>query len=322
MKSKLILVDGLTGAGKSTISHFIARQYQLNQHDIRWYQEEEKDHPLVLKNLFDRSISPEARKEEFINTYHQYWKDLCNKISDAPQITIIESYLFQYPLAFLMSAELEESEIAKIWTHLLDQVKELNPIFIYLYHKNVEDALRLNWKRRGEEWANWHISRMKDSRYAKSRNMDAETAIIDYYSNIQRVSLDLFYKYPAEKLIVDTTAQDWDNHRREIIDFLKLPYQEEILLRDQDHEIAGHYQIKLEDGNEMTYKVYIHDQRINIDAFWPQLKLIPAQNNDYLLEGYPFRFTFNRNDQGAIAEMKISNDFFDQEEDWVLQKID
>lgn len=322
MKSKLILVDGLTGAGKSTISHFIARQFQLNEHSIRWYQEEEKDHPLVLKNLFDRSISPDARKEEFLSTYHQCWNKLYQKIKDSSGVTIIESYLFQYPLAFLMSAELEESEIAKIWKHLLDQVKELNPVMIYLYHQNVEDALRLNWKRRGEEWANWHISRMKDSRYAKSRNMDAETAIIDYYSNIQRVSLDLFYQYPAEKLIVDTTAQLWDNHRREIIDFLQIPLKEEILLRPQDQEITGHYQIKLDDGNEMIYKIYIQDQRINIDAFWPQLKLVPVQGDEYFMEGYPFKFSFNRDEQGKISELQISNDFFDQEEDWIFKKID
>ena len=46
--SKLILVEGLTGSGKSIMAHFIARQLQYNGIPATWIHEGEDPHPILM----------------------------------------------------------------------------------------------------------------------------------------------------------------------------------------------------------------------------------------------------------------------------------
>jgi len=46
--SKLIIVEGLTGSGKSIMAHFIARQLQYNGIAASWVHEGEEPHPILM----------------------------------------------------------------------------------------------------------------------------------------------------------------------------------------------------------------------------------------------------------------------------------
>ena len=48
IKTKLILVDGISGSGKSTTAHFIHRQIEKNGIKVKWFYEQEDNHPLLL----------------------------------------------------------------------------------------------------------------------------------------------------------------------------------------------------------------------------------------------------------------------------------
>ena len=48
INTKIIFVDGITGSGKSTITHFIARQLEQNGIKARWFHEEEEGNPFWL----------------------------------------------------------------------------------------------------------------------------------------------------------------------------------------------------------------------------------------------------------------------------------
>ncbi|NOR44359.1 MAG: hypothetical protein GQ534_02145 [Candidatus Delongbacteria bacterium] len=43
MKTKLIIVEGIAGSGKSTTAHYIARQLEKNEIKAKWYYEEERE---------------------------------------------------------------------------------------------------------------------------------------------------------------------------------------------------------------------------------------------------------------------------------------
>ena len=46
--SKLIIVEGLTGSGKSIMAHFIARQLEYNGIPASWVHEGEEPHPILM----------------------------------------------------------------------------------------------------------------------------------------------------------------------------------------------------------------------------------------------------------------------------------
>lgn len=49
-ETKLIIVTGISGAGKSTTSKAISKLYASNGIDSHWYHEEMADHPIRWAN--------------------------------------------------------------------------------------------------------------------------------------------------------------------------------------------------------------------------------------------------------------------------------
>ena len=80
INTKLILVDGITGSGKSTTAQFIARQLEKNGIKARWYNELEIGNPLHVKN--ENNICEELLNEiqrNFINQFETFLNTEDNK---------------------------------------------------------------------------------------------------------------------------------------------------------------------------------------------------------------------------------------------------
>lgn len=86
LKNDLIIVEGLTGAGKSSMAHFIARQLDANQTGHTWVHEGEMPHPL---------FPDEARGiEVFIQEMPRRWKAFIEENKKAGKIAVVEACFF------------------------------------------------------------------------------------------------------------------------------------------------------------------------------------------------------------------------------------
>jgi thymidylate kinase len=75
INTKLILVDGLPGSGKSTIAHFLARQMELNDIKVKWIYETIDDHPLEYH-------VKEFKLETFLDEFESAYPDHLQKFID------------------------------------------------------------------------------------------------------------------------------------------------------------------------------------------------------------------------------------------------
>ncbi|MEG0774998.1 hypothetical protein [Clostridium sp.] len=67
--SKLIIVEGLPGSGKSTIAQFIAHQLQRNNEEAQWYYEVGLQHPLEFSS---EACLSEKENYELLNRYSEF----------------------------------------------------------------------------------------------------------------------------------------------------------------------------------------------------------------------------------------------------------
>lgn len=318
LTTKLILIDGITGSGKSTTAHYISRLLSGNNIQNYWYPEEDPNHPLIFHEERNTLLTPQEKKIRFYNEYPDYWERLVKQSNN--QILIIESYIFQYILAHLIAYEYGNEEIKEFYNRIFKAITELKPCYINIYQNDVTTGLNLNWERRGEEWRAWHISRFAESKRAKLRNISGETLAYEHYQRQTDVSMQLFKHIKAPKLLIENTAQDWDLYRKQIADFLEIDYFEEIKLRTHDNQFCGTYYKKFEENQEIYYKVYIYNKRLCIDAFWPGLKLLPISDNSFVLEGYEFYFTFLKDKSKDIDILNFKNQR-NPEEVFTMEKV-
>ncbi len=322
LNTKLILIDGITGSGKSTLSHFLYRQMQKNNMQVKWLHEEEKDHPLVYKPNWAKELTTQEKTEIYLKEYVELWGKFAEEVKQSGSVYIVESYLFQYPFATLIRQETDKSRIKEFGHALIKQVEQLNPVVIYLYPQDVETGINLNFTRRGKDWTEWILSKLESTEHAKKRNWDGQTEANYYYQSLSDISLELMKEFTLPKMSIENSRQDWDLYRKEMLQFLEIPFREEILLRPEDVNYCGEYSKKFADGNEMKYLVYIQENRLCIDAFWPGLKLISVSGDEFSIEGYPFKLFFKKDAIDKVKQLTISKDLFQQEEDWVLERLE
>jgi hypothetical protein len=290
IKTKLILVDGITGSGKSTTAHFIARQMEKNGVRVKWYYEQEKNHPLRLdqkeaekqKDESDADYSKRIMEKEPV-----IWTDFVNKIKDDDTVYIVESFLFQDVLLLHLMNDVDTQTIKDYSRKLLDIVRSLDPVLIHLYQKDVDKSLRLNWDRREEEWTKWFISAFEACDYCKNSNIIGEAGVIQLWQDFTDFTVDLFSEYDFRKLQIENSAQDWVNYRKKILKFLDLKYFEEKLYDSSFRRYFGEYL-----GNGNLAKFHEKNDRLLIDLFWPDIKLIPVSKNVCETEGFPITYKF------------------------------
>ena len=93
--SRLIIVEGLTGSGKSIMAHFIARQLQYCGIPASWVHEGAVPHPILID--LDTSIV------QYMAEIRANWIAYIDQIGSAPEVRVIEASFFNNLLETLMA---------------------------------------------------------------------------------------------------------------------------------------------------------------------------------------------------------------------------
>ena len=302
LKTKLILVDGITGSGKSTTAHFIARQLTKNGIKTRWYYEEEKDNPISLvgfKKNKDESGNDYCNRymKEIVKAWELFVKKIEKEREDI--VYIIESFFFQDSLIEPISYDFDNKSTKEFSNKISNTMKNLNPVIIHFFQENVDKAMRRNWNRRGEQWKNWLIGREEKTPYSKKRNLKGPNATITMWNELTDISKELFNESDFQKIQIENSKQNWVKYRKDIIKFLKIEQHDEILFNDSYKQFCDKYI-----GKGFLFNIHEKDERLCIDAFWPNLKLLSVSKKEFEIEGFPISIKFYN--YGKKKKLKIS----------------
>ena len=211
LNTKLILIEGLPGAGKSNASVHLGTYLQQQGIACHWYLETDEPHPIACLDF---------KLEDLAEKLPPLWKVFVEKALQAPTVTIIESRLWQNTALFMYMDEYSVEDILKLHQLVWQLLTPLEPTLLYLYQDDTEIALRRLYTFRDEKWMEWALQTTTKRKWFQSRGLNDFAGWVKFFQEWQLVAEKLFRDWPYQKTKIFNPHDDWMTAHQKIRQFL------------------------------------------------------------------------------------------------------
>jgi predicted kinase len=220
--TRLILIEGMIGAGKSTTAERVAGRLSGRGEDARAFHEFAADHPIrteaidLLRAAYPEPVwSPDdvgddGRARDPGVYAPEQWGRLAERCLSRPQTVILESSFLQNSVlpAFVDGAPADR--LTYIVTTIEQQMAPAQPLLVYLRPTDTAAAIERVHRLRGEPWSSWNAASVAAFPWARTRGLRGRQAVIELYHAWESVVQELYDRYPFPKLMIDDPHDDWD----------------------------------------------------------------------------------------------------------------
>ncbi|WP_028563705.1 DNA/RNA helicase domain-containing protein [Paenibacillus pinihumi] len=136
--TKLIMIEGIPGSGKSTTAQLISHELLRQGLRHKWWYEEEKGHPVYIYDNYDvmQTIINELSDGNYQQVIHKalkQWQQFVEAVQSSDGIIIVDSCLFGYLTWTLFPFGVSRQEIEAYVKDIEQIIMPLNPYIIYFY---------------------------------------------------------------------------------------------------------------------------------------------------------------------------------------------
>ncbi len=218
--TKLILIEGLPGSGKSTTAQYLADEIAGDDHDCVYYHELASDHPIYMdlgNRLSEEISSPVLRELALVR-----WELFASTLQPSSPIHIIDSRLWQNTtlLAYLAGEPVEA--VVRNHQRVIDHIQASNPVFIYLDQDDTVKAMNRTFAFREPAWGQRVIEVVEHQKWAVDRGLKGRKACLAALSEWVLVADQLYEQFPCPKIKIMNPHENWEQVYRDIKVFLEM----------------------------------------------------------------------------------------------------
>jgi predicted kinase len=218
---RLVLIEGMIGAGKSTTAAKLASWLAGQGEDARAYNESADDHPIRTKAVDllrhthpDATALPDVGTDGLARDPEVYgldqWARLASRCVSGRQTVIVESVFLQNSVLppFLDGARADE--VKAVFAAIESQIASAHPLLIYLRPSNIDQAVTRVHGERGAPWAAQNMAFVSNCPWARSRGLTGREAIVELYRAWEGVVDELLATSSCATLRLIDPQDDWE----------------------------------------------------------------------------------------------------------------
>jgi hypothetical protein len=226
--SRLILIEGMVGAGKSATAAAVARRLVAQGDDALAYDEFADDHPIRTRAVdLLRAASPEVAASPSVPTWPSaadeaapardagvyaldQWRVLAERCRRERRTTILESTFLQNSVlpSFISGAPIEQ--VQGKFSRIEGLIAPVRPLLVYLRPSDIEAAVRRVHRDRGEPWSSWNVASVSASPWAQAQGLCGPEAVVGFDRAWEPVVDELLGLYSSPKLLLVDPQADWE----------------------------------------------------------------------------------------------------------------
>ncbi len=227
--TKLILVEGLPGSGKSTTTTYLAELLRQGGATVAAYLEKQPGHPLNVGGELHpsgRTIGDEFFRrytiESFIDESVRRWQAMVSDAEQEATVNILDSYPYQNSVRVLLQLDATIDQLRVYAQEVETLMQPLAPILIYLDRQDLGEATRAISQQRGEAWTAYVVEVITRSPYAQRRGLVGPSGVLTILQTYQRVVTELLDESRLPRVVLMDCASRWEACAEQLRAFLAL----------------------------------------------------------------------------------------------------
>jgi len=207
MKTRLILLEGIPGSGKTTTAEWIYQRLCRQGIDAELSDELRPDHPVI-----DRALMKTRRVPGYGDRCVDRWRAFASRTMNdpSPTVHILEGCLFQSTVRFLLEHDHPEHEPERYFSATQDALEKLQPRIVYLRQPDARTFMReQHAARKGDDVISKIAAYTETTAIAKRHDWKGISGMIEFYLHYRDVCDRLIEGSRFDVLRLDTSGDDW-----------------------------------------------------------------------------------------------------------------
>jgi molybdopterin-guanine dinucleotide biosynthesis protein len=219
--SRLVIVEGIMGSGKSTTVLRLADRLKASGISASGITEGVSPHPI----RFDWDVPwADMPATQLAESAVARWRAYANSASPSESMSVVDGQLFHGNLTSLF---LLDADVALIRGYLHDvaaAIKQLRPLLIYFHQDDIDRAIRMIATERGDAWVRYQVDWKLAAPYAVKHGFAGLEGLIELYRNYRRLTDQLYADLDIAKISIENSGREWAKYEATIDSILMNPY--------------------------------------------------------------------------------------------------
>jgi len=289
-QTRLILVEGVPGSGKSTTGQWIAHLLEAQGQMAVWHHEQDTGHPVYRADqLQDATLAGPAACAAYHADARQRWAALVADTVAADRVTVLDSSFLQAPIASMQLAGCTEEVIAEHVAATAALLTPAHPSLILLRHA---DTTATYWQARiargpgFEAYLAELVGASAEAIGPATRTARVVEALQAHAALVHRLAAETRAR-GMQGLTIDITSGDWPASRAAIAASLGVPVVDP---HPPDGEVDG-FTGRYVDPVSQQELIVARDERGLVLSI-TGTRLLPRRAETFAFEGFSIEMTF------------------------------